>query len=354
MKKNLRSSDELDLEIEQFSKTITEAYDFFNYLRGFDFGIKDVLKTIHIDKYDEATKDYNGVHFYLALKRRCELISHLEYSKYLENEGYHDYIDGYTDEDIEDELTPYPLSEQMFNLDKNESIKEALIPVSAFLEEIFFGNALAVTRCDMMYLSDWRLTSGVKAIDMAYVSYRNRNNGIMGGMNDEECNKTISDIILNKTNSFAFDDVKKIPAGYGWESDYLGRSTIWAEVDLSVPDDILVEGFKNWLAYAREKHGELFGNGEQKKEIKNHFKISLLKRWRSLRVLAYLDMKILAEFFNQNPTLKQYGDALYFDEYDIDTTEKVRKTLIPVVQDIMNGHCLDDLMRMMHAEDRIF
>ena len=44
MKKNLRSSDELDLEIERISKSMTEGYDFFNYLRRFDFGVKDVLR----------------------------------------------------------------------------------------------------------------------------------------------------------------------------------------------------------------------------------------------------------------------------------------------------------------------
>ncbi|EOY4401245.1 DUF6387 family protein [Raoultella sp. T31] len=353
MKRNLRSADEIDQEIDQVSKTITEGYDFFNYLRGFDFGVKDVLSSIHVNKYDESTQNYDGLQFYIAFKKRVEMIHSLEYARYLEGEEYKEYLDGYTEDDLLDEMTPFPLSEKEFHERKKDEIKDELLVVSNFLEEIFYGDALAITNEDLRHVSHWHCRSGIVLIDMPQIAFMNRYNGFMGGLGNKEYNKMISDVILNDSFSDSVSDVRKIENGYGWEAGPLSRNTVWAEVDLSVPDEILIEGFKTWIFHARKAHEEVFGDDSPKKNIKNHFKLSLLKRWKSLRVLAYLDMKILSDFFNQCPTLKQYGDALYYDEFDVDTTEKVRKTLIPLVQDILDGNSLEHLLSKILAEEKI-
>lgn len=353
LKRNLRPIKELENEIEQACETISEGYDFFNYIKGFDFGAKDVISAIHVDKYDELTKDYDGLQFYVAFKKRSEMIHNLNYAKSLEEETYEDYLAGFSEEDFSDELTLYPLSEPEFNEEKSSNLDDELYPVSVFLEKIFFGDPIAITKEDMKYLNHWVHRTGVVSMDIARIAFLNRYNGFMGGMKNKEYNEIISKVILSDAPSELLKSVREIPVGYGWESDGLNRNTIWAEVDLSVPDEILVEGFKNWLVHARGIHATAFGENNLRKEVKNHFKLSFLKRWKSLRVLAYLDMKILSSFFNQSPTLKQYGDALYFDEYDVDTTEKVRKTLLPLVQEILDGNCLEDLLRKIIAEEKV-
>ncbi|CDJ78469.1 Hypothetical protein SMB2099_3855 [Serratia marcescens SMB2099] len=50
--------------------------------------------------------------------------------------------------------------------------------------------------------------------------------------------------------------------------------------------------------------------------------------------------------------MKQYGDILYFDNFDIDNTEKVRKTLIPLVSEIFSGGYLNNLLKKIIAENQ--
>ncbi|EKN3461436.1 hypothetical protein O1E44_003999 [Yersinia enterocolitica] len=189
---------------------------------------------------------------------------------------------------------------------------------------------------------------------MPNIIFANRYNGyFLGGMDNEDHNKVICRFLQGNHSSEDIKKILSIPKGYGWQNHELTKNTIWAEVDLNVPDEILIERFKNWLGNARELHGDAFKQSVVSINRKNSFKPSLIKRWGKLRILAYFDMKILCSFFHQEPTLKQYGDALYFDEYDIDTTEKIRKTAMPLLQEIIEGDCLDDLMRKLIAEDKM-
>lgn len=357
MNKKLKPKEQLDLEIEQVSKTLTEGYDFFNYIRGFDFGVKDVLSSINVEKYDEITKDYDGLQFYLAFKKRTEIIHNIEYANHLSNETYAEYLEYYKCQSLQYIAKSQPLSEEEYEHEKSESIKKELHLTSEFIEEIFYGNALLITHKDMVHIRHWSLRGSVLTIDMVDIANRNRHNGFMGGgMGNKKFNQIISNAILDDTYTTSYDDIDEIPRGYGWESDGFdgtNKNTIWAEIDLSLPDDILIDGFKQWLSDVRERHADIFGKESENEWKKNTFKLSLLKRWKNLRVLAYLDMKILSDFFNQQPKFKEYGDALYFDEYDVDTTEKVRKTLLPLVQNIFNGSCLEHLLSKALAEGKV-
>lgn len=353
MKRILRSPKELDLEIDKISKDLIESFDFFNYLRGFDFGVKDVLNAVHVDKYDKAVKDYDSIQLYIALNKRVEILHSLEYINHIESENYEEYVHDFNKNKSLDGEVDFPLSEKEFNEQKKNDIKEELLEVSDFLERFFYGDVLSITREDLKYINHWHCRSGITLIDMAHIAFMNRYNGFMGGMGNKKHNQLISEVITSESFSSSVSDVRKIEPGYGWESGPLNKCTVWAEIDLSIPDEILIEGFKNWIVHARKAHNDAFGEDSHKKDIKNNFKSSLLKRWRNLRVLAYLDMKILSIFFNQTPTLKQYGDALYHDEFDVDTTEKVRKTLIPLVQEILEGNSLEHLLSKAVAEGKV-
>ncbi|MFJ5387331.1 DUF6387 family protein [Pectobacterium sp. CHL-2024] len=351
MTRKLRDANELDKEIESVAKNIIEAHDFFEYIRQFDFGVKDVLSRINAKKYDELTKDFNGIDFYMALKKRICILHDIEYSKSIELESYNEMDIFHDFSEDENDSTVCEMSEEDFLLDRDRRVFDELIDTIEHLESIFYGDAITLKKSDIKYLRGAETKKPIVAIDMPHIAFMNRYAGFMGGMNEQEYNSTIGGVIQGDSNMELVKKVRDIPNGYGWESCSLHKKTIWAEVDLNASDSILIEAFKNWLPHARELHSNVFS--EDNVVIKNKFKKSLIKKWKDLRVLAYLDMKILADYFSQHPTMKQYADCLYFDQYDIDITEKVRKTLIPIVNDIEHGDCLEDLIRQIHAEENL-
>ncbi|QKJ09496.1 hypothetical protein HRD68_01290 [Yersinia massiliensis] len=350
MKPSLRDAEELDSEIEYVCKDIDESLDFFNYIRQFDFGVKDVLKTIDVKKYDDITNDFHAIQFYIAFKKRIDILHSIEYANSIAQETYEDYLLDFQQDDVDNN----PNSEEDFENEKLGQISSELLDTSFFLEKIFYGDAISIVHNDLKYARGWWTKDSIRALDMPNIIFANRYNGyFLGGMDNEDHNKVICRFLQGNHSSEDIKKILSIPKGYGWQSHELTKNTIWAEVDLNVPDEILIERFKNWLGNARELHGDAFKQSVVSINRKNSFKPSLIKRWGKLRILAYFDMKILCSFFHQEPTLKQYGDALYFDEYDIDTTEKIRKTAIPLLQEIIEGDCLDDLMRKLIAEDKM-
>lgn len=353
MNKKLKDPEELDKTIKKIAEEVEESHDFFEHIRQFNFGVKDILRTIDVKKYDELSKDYNSVDFYISLRKRIEILDSIEYAKHIEKEMYDDeFSDESTGFILERDEESEPMSEEDFNEYKNSRIYSELKDTVDHLVEIFYGDALKLKKVDIKFLGRADLMAPIKAIDMPHIAFLNRYAGFMGGMKNNNYNKIIGDTLLESASIEVLKKGREIPKGYGWESDGLFKKTVWCEVDLNASDDILVEAFKNWLPQAREMHREFFDT--EPSNVKSNFKKSLLKKWKDLRVLAYLDMKILADYFHQSPTYTQYANYLYFDDFDIDTTEKVRKTLIPAVKDIYVGDCLEDLVRQIHAENRIF
>lgn len=288
MKSDLRSTEELDLEIERVCKNITESYDFFDYIRGFDFGVKDVLKNIDVIRYDEITKDFDGIQFYVAFKKRIEILASIEYAKSLGSESYEMYLSNFTDDEILDDVTSYPVPEEDFYNGIKDGVRRELMDVSIFLEKIFYGDAVKITSDDLKYANDWRAKTTINAIDMSRIAFLNRYCGFMGGMDNKEYNEVIGDVLKESASIETVKKAREIPFGYGWEEGGIGKSTIWAEIDLSAPDEILIEGFKNWIGHAREMHGNVFDKKVSKGKVKSNFKPSLIKRWKVLRVLALL------------------------------------------------------------------
>lgn len=92
---------------------------------------------------------------------------------------------------------------------------------------------------------------------------------------------------------------------------------------MSAPDEVLIDGFKAWLATERAKRksqewaekgaGKRFGNAQ-------------FQKWCQYGVLPYLDLKIHEA--ETGKKLRNYvvGDAIFPADADIDTTEAARKT----------------------------
>lgn len=102
-------------------------------------------------------------------------------------------------------------------------------------------------------------------------------------------------------------------------------------IDLKATDEKLKLAFEEWLAIKRKEQHQLNLPLQRQKP----FQASDFDRWYKLRVLPYLDMTIALIYTGQTATQRTLGDRLFFDE-DVDTTEKVRKTLRPLVREIMN------------------
>ena len=51
----------------------------------------------------------------------------------------------------------------------------------------------------------------------------------------------------------------------------------------------------------------------------------VFKRWCKYQILAFLDLKIWATFEEVNLPYHVIGEALFPDDIDIDTTERIRK-----------------------------
>jgi len=103
--------------------------------------------------------------------------------------------------------------------------------------------------------------------------------------------------------------------------DYSFSPTIC--VELSAPDELLVEAFKSWLSRARTEQGKDDSND---KALTNIVTQSTLDKWTEYGVLPYLDLLISQQETGKKIPYHVIGDAIYANEIEIDVGEAVRKT----------------------------
>lgn len=101
------------------------------------------------------------------------------------------------------------------------------------------------------------------------------------------------------------------------------------DVNLTVPDKILLKFFKKWLADKRKyKNGyELFK--------KTHTK-SILRRWATNQVLPFVDLSYWAELHGVEVPHWLMADALFPGKYEGDKIEKVRKTTKKNAEEVLH------------------
>ncbi|WP_369503242.1 DUF6387 family protein [Proteus mirabilis] len=342
------SEEEFEAQMEQIRLNLLKSDAILNELRALSFGVKDLQKILDIHKYDEITKEFHPIQFYVAFKKRLSILDLFYPVEIIRSETYEEYVEQYeVDEDIDGDA---PISESVYKYEKIERINFELTDASEFLHKLIYGDAISITSEDIKYGTGWENKIPIKIIDMNYIAFMNRRCGVMGGMNNSKYNKIISQAIEKDSSIENIKSIDSIPRGYGWPTGlFTSEKKIWAEIDLNIPDEILIETFKTWITESRKIYSSIV-NIEIDEKIKNNIKASTLKKWISMRILAYLDFKILCLFYDIEPTLKQTGDIIFFDEYDVDTTEKVRKTLIPMANEIMTDEYLDNLIRKVTVE----
>ncbi|HEM7541685.1 DUF6387 family protein [Providencia rettgeri] len=343
-----RSKKEFEEQMEEIRLKLLESDSVLNKLRELSFGIKDIENVLDIRKYDEITKDFHPIQFYLAFKKRLDVFDMFFSVEMIREETYEEYISEYVvDEEIEGDA---PSSRLAYEIEKNNRINIELHGVSKFLHDLIYGDAISIRSDDIKYGFGWESKLPIRIFDMSNVAFINRYCGFLGGMTNPEYNQIIFKAIEKDSSIEDVHALSSIPKGYGWPNEmYSSEKKIWAEIDLNTPDEILIDTFKNWIFEARKVYGSLV-NVEVEEKIKSSIKTSTLKKWLSMRVLAYFDFKILCLFFDILPTFKNIGDVIFFDEYNVDTTEKARKTLVPMAEEILTDKYLDNLIQKITAE----
>jgi len=119
---------------------------------------------------------------------------------------------------------------------------------------------------------------------------------------------------------------KSISYGYLFERHLLS-------LNLSKPDHQLLDDFKRWLLDVRKKRGKKPIRCTEKK----------LNMWEKNKVLPYLDLTLIAKL--ESIDLKQYeiGGYLFPDDDKLDITEKIRKVVKPLAEQLLKDESISTL-----------
>ncbi|WP_157204938.1 DUF6387 family protein [Methylomonas methanica] len=107
----------------------------------------------------------------------------------------------------------------------------------------------------------------------------------------------------------------------------------FSSVNLRATDEHLIQDFKSFLAKARESH--------PKTVIKRRFTELDYKEWSEYKVLPYLDLKIWSSVSGYRLTNTVIGNTLFPKEFEIDTTERIRRTTKPKAEMLLNSSIID-------------
>ncbi len=154
----------------------------------------------------------------------------------------------------------------------------------------------------------------------------------------ESITNTLNFLDDDKENHITNDEFELFTSPAGDLLSLDGDPTIIVAIDLSINDDKLKEDFSEYLSKKRKELGI-------KPYVKNKFKKGKIKSLTDNRVLQYMDLKILDLYINKSDTLKQNNMADYiFPDASADKTEKIRKSTIPYVNEIIDGDIIDSML----------
>ena len=110
-------------------------------------------------------------------------------------------------------------------------------------------------------------------------------------------------------------------------------------VNLRATDDQIKVQFAQWLKAKREE----IKSHDIKREIPERFTKTDFRKWHKHRVLAYIDLDLLAYHMGLSLTDDMIGRRLFPDQLDVDTTERVRKIVKPLANRLMESKFIDAL-----------
>lgn len=121
-------------------------------------------------------------------------------------------------------------------------------------------------------------------------------------------------------------------------SIYSADPRLHVVVDMSAPDSVLIERFREWLADKR-------ANSPRAKQSVKAFSNATLTDWAKFRILAYLDLVALHRHFGEPvPPNHALGALIFPEEFGVDLAERMRKVVRPYAE-----KALDSLEALAYA-----
>jgi hypothetical protein len=122
---------------------------------------------------------------------------------------------------------------------------------------------------------------------------------------------------------------------------------VFLDINLRASDELLVSEFKDWLAEKRRVSKEDI-------TLRKKFTKTDYEDWHKSRLLAYWDLKVISR--NEGFSIPQHilGEALFPNELDIDTTERVRKIIQKKHEFIVSEQCMSALYAQATSESENF
>ncbi|ATG89129.1 hypothetical protein MKLM6_0857 [Methylomonas koyamae] len=120
---------------------------------------------------------------------------------------------------------------------------------------------------------------------------------------------------------------------YQNQSNLFSYQEAYLSINLHANDEQIIDDFRHWLSNIREL--------VNKKSAKKDFCESDFNEWAEYKVLPYIDLKIWSMLCERKITQSMIARALYPDEYEIDITERIRKTTKKKADWLMRGSVID-------------
>jgi hypothetical protein len=131
----------------------------------------------------------------------------------------------------------------------------------------------------------------------------------------------------------SYDQTRIPPGNCHGPRDLIGY--IHAAIDLSAPDEILVEHFKKYVAQQR---ASLNWQSREKTVSERDF-----RDWHHLRLLPFLDLTLWSKASGIKLTNIHLANLLFPDEYDVDLVSRVRRTVRPKAENLLSQDILNAL-----------
>lgn len=349
-----------------------------------DSDIQYLKQFIDVSFYDEVTANYNLLDWFIAFDLRYRAYKHIFERQEIIDNGYNEYKEFFKEEledDIKQEWDELPTNKKKsfyeYFMSCIPSKVDYLISISHIDErehKRFFKCSNAIInktifetnkQHEYSLYENGTINIPIALVDLKSIFLNMKSQLFYYGITDEQkeivANYLLSSVKDNRNVKIEESDYLKnrkkmndLPDSVGWFSK---GNNVFTEINLNTPDDLLIENFKNWLPTARKTAEELYNkhhkaicdkhykNGfyspsnendlniqdrEIPKIIRNKIKNVDIKKWREHRVLAYIDLVILASRFNIKLTQTNIADIIYSDIY-VNREEKLRKTLKPAL-----------------------
>lgn len=112
-------------------------------------------------------------------------------------------------------------------------------------------------------------------------------------------------------------------------------------VDLAATDEQIMADFRHWLTHFRKVAGI---KAPAQNLTEKDFRI-----WIEARVLPYIDLYLWSLAHRRQITQNVMGQALFPDEYDADTTERIRRTTRPKAERMLREEFAHAVERQVQA-----